>query len=393
MIDRLYVRNDWIGRQGDKWAIESPGAVHTDHRMVTAELDIGVGSEPREGIWKMSPALLDYPIIVKELEGIAGQTPMGRALEAWMDIKSKLRAHLMSRTRSSRKAAQRKRGRLLRRRKKALKESDIHARRLKLESCNLELDALTEWESYQYASSALGKDHILGERPSKYFYARLKASRLSSIKGLKNRDGVVESNPERICEVAEEFYSELFCEKPSDPVAKSQTLDLITNKISQDSAGKLVEPFTLKELSRAIKNSLNGRAGGIDGLTVELYKKLMDRGPNGRKIMTTLLAALNDVRTREKLPEDFIRCYTCILYKYEGVPGKDPADLKGYRPLSLLNVDYKLYSIMVMHRLVNAINPVIGDQQYAFIRVRQTTDNIKLVQNCSFWIKRKPMIG
>lgn len=380
-IDRLYVREDWVGRKADNWAIESPGAVHTDHRMITADLDIGVRPEPRgEGIWKMSPAILDYPVIVKELEEIASRSPVGPALEAWLAIKAQLRSHLIARARSSRKSARRKRSRLLRRRKKVIKQSRSPAQRIKLDRCNLELDALTEWECYQYASTALGKDHILGERPSKYFYARLKASRYKGIKGLKNSEGVVESSSEKMCEVAQKFYSELFCEKPSDLGAKNQILSLVSKRISADSAEKLVKPFTLKELTRAIKNSLNGRAGGVDGLTVELYKKLMDRGQNGHKFMTTLLAALNDVRTRERLPEDFIRCYTCILYKYEGVPGKDPTDLKGYRPLSLLNVDYKLYSIMIMHRLVQAINPVIGEQQYAFLRGRQITDNIKLVQ-------------
>lgn len=84
--DRLYVRSDWIDRRMDSWAIESPGAVHTDHR---ASLDVGVRSEPRgEGIWKMSPALLDYPIIVKELEDIASQSPVGRDLEGWLVIKA-----------------------------------------------------------------------------------------------------------------------------------------------------------------------------------------------------------------------------------------------------------------------------------------------------------------
>lgn len=380
-IDRIYVREDWVGGQADEWAIESPGAVHTDHRMVTASLDIGVKPEPRgEGIWKMSPALLDYPVIVKELEDIACKSPVGRALEAWLVIKAELRAHLISRARSSKKSACRKRSRLLRRRRKVLKQGRSPAQRSKLDVCNLELDALTEWESFQYASTALSKDHMLGERPSKYFYARLKASRFSGIKALTNSEGVEETSPEGMCGVAQRFYTELFCEKPSDPAARNQVLNLISNKISKESAEKLVQPFTLKELTRAIKNSLNGRAGGVDGLTVELYKKLMDRGQNGHKFLTTLLAALNDVRTRERLPSEFIRCYTCILYKYEGVPGKDPADLKGYRPLSLLNVDYKLYSIMLMHRLVNAINPVIGDQQYAFLRGRQITDNIKLVQ-------------
>lgn len=125
----------------------------------------------------------------------------------------------------------------------------------------------------------------------------------------------------------QEFYIELFCEKPSNLEARNQILNLVTKRISSESAGKLVGPLALKELTRAIKDSLNGRAGGVNGLTVELYKKLMNRGQNGRIFMTTLLAALNHVRTRERLPEDFIRCYTCILYKYEGVPGKDPTDL------------------------------------------------------------------
>lgn len=50
-IDRLYVRDDWIGRRADSWAIASPGAVHTDYRMITADLNIGVRTEPRgEGI-------------------------------------------------------------------------------------------------------------------------------------------------------------------------------------------------------------------------------------------------------------------------------------------------------------------------------------------------------
>lgn len=380
-IDRLYVREDWLGRRADCWAIESPGAVHTDHRTVTANLDIGVRSQPRgEGIWKMSPALLDYPVIVKELGEIASETPNGPALEAWLAIKAKLRGLLIERAQSSRRSARRKRSRLLRKRKVVLNWGRSPARISKLEACNLELDALTEWESYQYASAASAKDHALGERPSKYFYARLRANRTRGIMGLRSSEGVVESDPKKMGDIAQKFYSELFCKKPSDPVARKRILDLVTNEISEDSARKLIKPFTEKELTRAIKNSLNGRAGGVDGLTVELYKKLLETGDNGRKFMSTLLAALNDVRIREELPEEFIRCYTCILYKYEGVPGKDPADLKGYRPLSLLNVDYKLYSVMVMHRLVQAIDPVIGEQQYAFLRGRQIADNVKLVQ-------------
>lgn len=64
------------------------------------------------------------------------------------------------------------------------------------------------------------------------------------------------------------FYKELFCEKPSDPVARSHILDLVANKISKESAKNLVKSFTAKELIRAIKNSLSGRCRWLDSRTL-----------------------------------------------------------------------------------------------------------------------------
>ena len=310
----------------------------------------------------MSLVLLGYPVIVKELEDIASQSRVGRPLKAWLAIKFKFKQHLISRSQLNRKSASRQHGRLLRRQKIILNMgSKTPIQRLKFDKCNIKLDALTEWESFQYASSALSKDHVLGEQSSKYFYAWLKNSRFSSIKALKTRERLVESNPQSRWNVAQEFYKELFCVKPSDPTARSQILDLVTNKISKKSAEKLVNLFTTKKLMRAINNLLNGRAEGVNVLMIKLYKKLIDKGQRGRKFLTTLLAALNDVRTKKKLPIDLIRCYTYILYTYKWIPKKNPRDLKGYRPLFLLNVDYKLYSIILMHRLVDAVNPVIRD--------------------------------
>ena len=86
------------------------------------------------------------------------------------------------------------------------------------------------------------------------------------------------------------------------------------------------------------------------------------------------------VQQRDELPKDFIQVYTSILYKYEGVPEKDPANLKGYRPLSLMNADYKIYTSILMRRLIAAINPIIGDHQSAFLTGRQIGDNVKLMQ-------------
>lgn len=40
----------------------------------------------------------------------------------------------------------------------------------------------------------------------------------------------------------------------------------------------------------------------------------------------------------------------------------DPLSLANYKPLTLINVDYKLYTEALITRLVRALNPTIGRQ-------------------------------
>ena len=55
-------------------------------------------------------------------------------------------------------------------------------------------------------------------------------------------------------------------------------------------------------------------------------------------------------------------------------------DLKYYRPLSLMNSDYKIFTEILMQRLVKALGTVIGDYQSAFLPKRQIDDNIRTIQ-------------
>ena len=64
-----------------------------------------------------------------------------------------------------------------------------------------------------------------------------------------------------------------------------------------------------------------------------------------------------------------------LLYKKD-----DEKDLKNYRPLSIMNVDYKIFTAILMKRLTSGLRHVICDHQYAFLPGRLIDDNVRTIQ-------------
>ena len=67
-----------------------------------------------------------------------------------------------------------------------------------------------------------------------------------------------------------------------------------------------------------------------------------------------------------------------LLYKK-----KDPYDIRNYRPITLLNADYKILTKILVERLKSVVTEWVSTSQTGFVPKRQITENsllCKLIQ-------------
>ena len=65
-----------------------------------------------------------------------------------------------------------------------------------------------------------------------------------------------------------------------------------------------------------------------------------------------------------------------ILFKNKGLKTK----IKNYKLLSIMNIDYKFFTNILMQRLIDALNKIITSQQTRFLLKRLIDNNIKTIQ-------------
>ena len=139
--------------------------------------------------------------------------------------------------------------------------------------------------------------------------------------------------------------------------------------------------ITYPQVWRSLRLSKNGTATGLDGCPYELWKELDKKfdeaTAQGRKgfdivAILTLLFVEIQIAGVEK-DSDFASGWMCPLYKK-----KDPTEISNYRPITLLNTDYKLLTKTLALQLVEPIHKMVHPDQAGFIPKRSIFNHIRL---------------
>ena len=115
---------------------------------------------------------------------------------------------------------------------------------------------------------------------------------------------------------------------------------------------------------KSIKALKTGKTSGADGLQSEFYKCFCN-------ILAPILLKVYD----KALPEQKLHFSARwgIITLIEKI-GKDPLFLSNWKPLSLLNTNYKILAKLLAIRLNTALPKLIHPMQSSFMKGRQISD-------------------
>ena len=222
-----------------------------------------------------------------------------------------------------------------------------------------------------------------GEIPSKFFL-RLENERhaKSFISSVFNSSGTeVFSLPEMMA-AHEAFYSDLFSREMLDLTSQRDLFSYVKSRLSESEQASCEGPLTLAEALEALQRSNRNKSPGADGLTVEFYSQFWD------KLGEPLVSVFNQGLARGELPESMKASVTRLVYKKD-----DKRLLKNWRPISLLNIDYKICSKAVSFRLSRVLGSIVDPDQTCSVPGRSIHSTLVLLRDTLAFIDRTGETG
>ncbi|GBE79119.1 hypothetical protein SCP_0203160 [Sparassis crispa] len=191
---------------------------------------------------------------------------------------------------------------------------------------------------------------------------------------------------DQMATLARNYHNDLQSEQL--PSSHSEREKAITNALKATSEQlsdmdnhQLAKTLTANQIEEALRLSENGRAAGLNGLPYKLWKALQARftarsadGIPTFDIITTLTTVYNDIQTHSVSPNtDFAAGWLCPLYKK-----KDRRDIANYRPITLLNTDYKILMKALSLSLSSVVRSLIHPDQAGFVPGCNILDQVQL---------------
>ena len=361
----------------------------SDHGMIHIDITIGenVSYEVGPGYWKCNTKTLkdpffqeDFQMLWESLDSISDQDS-----DWWEQCKTQFRQLIMGHSM-----------RLSRIRHSDLKQAKQDLKRLfsleeqegtsfelqhKIKLAQGNIDKLND--NFLEGSKIRSKAQYLenNERPTRFFLRKENKSATDKyIKSLRNEEGITVTSKEGIQQECKYFYKKLYSTKDIDPTVDDYFLTDIPT-LDQNMSDLCEGEITIKECHDALKLMQNYKSPGPDGLPKEFYSFAFPF------IGKSYVKLINRCLLEGTLPLSLRQCYITLICK-----DKTKADLlTHWRPISLLNCDYKILSKVLSFRMRNVIGEIVHPDQTCSIPGRSIQDNVHLIRNLIEYVDDKNM--
>lgn len=234
--------------------------------------------------------------------------------------------------------------------------------------------------------------HVNGERINKYW------SKVNTPK--KPRDPIYKltdpttnqltTKSSQMAEIAQDYHERLQSTgllpptAPERQLAQANVLQEIPNSQKFNAVNTdLHLPISNDQTRTALSTFKGGTATGLDGIPYEVWKHLnntylqsIKKKQPGFDITNCLTAVFNDIQTHGVDPTtDFSAGWMCPIYKK-----KDRTKIENYRPITLLNTNYKIMTKTLAMQLAQHISKLVHPNQSGFIPKRSIFDPIRLAK-------------
>ena len=189
---------------------------------------------------------------------------------------------------------------------------------------------------------------------------------------LKLDSGDITTDQGEILKYQREFYKKLYSSERNDEIDYDAFLnDPSLPTLTEFQRQACEQDLTLEECHLSLKTFSKNKSPGTDGINVEFYDYFW------RIIGQPLYQCFIYSFEHGELSNSQRQAIITLLEK----PGKDRQQIKNWRPISLLNHDFKILTKALSLRIRKVLPDIIHHNQSGYVDGRYIGDSIRLVQD------------
>lgn len=251
-----------------------------------------------------------------------------------------------------------------------------------IDSVRRELREIEEARARKIIFRAKSNWALYGERPSKYFLnLEKRKNKANTLHSLITNNGTVLTKSEEILNEGRTFYSELYQDEEDFLLPMTEVQEQIAQleipRLSELDRDSMDAPFSEDELKKALGHLNTGKTPGSDGLPPEFFSMFW------QFLAPYYCASLDHSIQMGSMSVSQRRGLITLVPK----KGEDRRYISNWRPITLLNTDYKIYTKALALRLGRVMDLLVHENQTGFMRGRLIGDSVRAAEDSMEIIK------